>query len=177
MTHKIEEVARSIKNGDKIVLKYERPLKVLKKKTTRVFSKVSIIEFVYDERDYFTQLRETNGLNKQSEKEPMYKKIYGCLYKHIKSEKLYFRAAIPESKCESTTSLFEGTTEVSQYPKGHKLSKGKESIYDLLTAAEKPDYTCNDFQTSTGDAGHELEDRIRQMNYLIERIYELDIIG
>jgi hypothetical protein len=176
MTQKqIIEVARSITNGKQVVLKYERPVKVLKRKTDRQFTKLSIIEFVYDDRDWFQQFREENGLNKQPEREQIYEKIQGCLYRHLEKGDLYFRCAIPESKVQVTVLAFEGTKEVSLYPKGHKNSKGKESVYDLLQAGEKPDYTCNDIQSSLQTSTGMVDERIRQLNYLVDRIYSLEV--
>lgn len=174
---KIVEVARSITNGDRIVLKYERPVKVLKRQTSREFTKLSIVEFVFNERDWFTLSREVNGLNIQgdADREPLYTKISGCLWEKISDGKPYFRCAVPASKISTTVLAFEGSTEVSLYPKGHKNSKGKESIYDLLQAGEKPDYTCNDKQTSLHTSTGMVEDKIVQLQYLIERIYSLEV--
>lgn len=164
--NKIIDLAKSVNNGDVIRIFYEREVKTYKKLTSKKFYKLSEIEVVYDERTYFQQLREENGINVLPTLDPQYTHIAGCLYAKIDNpEKLYIRIVSPVSRIDKEAVYFDEENEVKY-----------EDIEEFLQASERKGYKCNDLQTSTGAAGHTVEDRVQPINYILDKVIEFEIV-
>ena len=159
----IKSIAESIENADTISMTYEREVKV-KKECPFSISKKTIINCVYDERNYFNQIMEHNGINLMPVQEEKYKKLSGCLYQKIDTDNLYVRIFSPKSRIERTAQFFREDGKELKY----------KDIEKYLYANEKQDYTCYNRQTSTGSAGMPIDDEIVVLNFNLEKIISLE---
>lgn len=161
------EKAYKVKPGDRIVFRYERPVEVLKKKTSRTFTKCEIVEAEIVEGSYFQQLMDVNGIHKEQEVD-RYEKIDGLIYRQRASSEidapLYLRVALPKSKIKTHKMFWD-----DQAGKEVRF----ESIKEFLRASElKP---SQDIQDRAAEAGHELQEKIVALTYRADRILEFDI--
>jgi hypothetical protein len=98
----ITEKAKNVTNGHIIIINYDRPVKTIK--GSPVIRKAGTISFTYDNRTYYDQIREENGVNMQPVRPAIYSHIKGLLYSLISApDKLYIRFNSRESLINAKT--------------------------------------------------------------------------
>lgn len=131
--------------------------------------KITTYEFIYDERDYFSQCLEEQYQNLNPiQKESPYNKINGALYaKKDESGKQYFRCAIREDRVSNTVSYSSD--------KAGKSEKNYNDIEKYLKESDRHGYKSYNRQMGITATGKKPEVEIRQINLDIDRILLMDI--
>lgn len=165
-TFKIINNASDTKDNDIVEIRYCREVKLMKTWQGKKVIKVSVFKAKFDERSFNDQLLRINGINNPSTIDQGYRKVNGCLYRKEEKEEFYIRLFATADKFE--------TISVQYFSDGKEISY--EEIESFLYASEKRDKIINDLQTSTGNAGHEV-DRIFAQNYRLDRIISFKKVG